>query len=287
MRNTTLMGSWIRRFLLEHLVAERNLARNTQCSYRDTMVLLLPFMSRSLKTPVDRLTVNDLSPRLVRRFLEHLEKDRGCGGGTRNLRLGAIHSLAKFIGSHSPEHVAWCAEVRAVPFRKTTKPVMTYLDKPEMDAVLDAPDRGTEQGARDHAMLQFLYNTGARVEEAAQVTVGDLTWGSSSSVRLVGKGNKIRRCPLWPNTTGLLKTLVGSRGPHERVFLNRLGQPLTRFGIYTLVRRAVKQASRAMPSLKAKRISPHTVRHYVSRLTRSIRFATPCKRRQTRLIYSI
>ncbi len=261
MRNTTLMGSWIRRFLLEHLVAERNLARNTQCSYRDTMVLLLPFMSRSLKTPVDRLTVNDLSPRLVRRFLEHLEKDRGCGGGTRNLRLGAIHSLAKFLGSHSPEHVTWCAEVRAVPFRKTTKPVMAYLDKPEMDAVLEAPDRGTEQGARDHAMLQFLYNTGARVEEAAQVTVGDLTWGSSISVRLVGKGNKIRRCPLWPNTAGLLKTLVGSRGPHERVFLNRLGQPLTRFGIYTLVRRAVKQASTAMPSLKAKRISPHTVRH--------------------------
>ena len=261
MRNTTLMGPWMRRFLLEHLVAEPNLARNTQCSYRDTMVLLLPFMSRSLKTPVDRLTVSDLSPRLVRRFLEHLEKDRGCGGGTRNLRLGAIHSLAKFIGSHSPEHVAWCTEVRAVPFRKTTKPVMAYLDKPEMDAVLEAPDRGTEQGARDYAMLQFLYNTGARVEEAAQVTVGDLTWGSSSSVRLVGKGNKIRRCPLWPKTVGLLKTLVGSRGPHERVFLNRLGQPLTRFGIYTLVRRAVSQASTTRPSLKAKRISPHTVRH--------------------------
>ena len=261
MRNTTSIGPWIRRFLLEHLVAERNLARNTQCSYRDTMVLLLPFMSRTLRTPVDRLTVSDLSPRLVRRFLEHLEKDRGCGGGTRNLRLGAIHSLAKFIGSHSPEHVAWCAEVRAVPFRKTGKPAMTYLEKPEMDAVLEAPDRATEQGARDYALLQFLYNTGARVDEAAHVTVGDLTWGSSSCVRLVGKGNKIRHCPLWPKTAGLLKTLVDSRGTHERVFLNRLGQPLTRFGIYTLVRRAVVQASAAMPSLKSKRISPHTVRH--------------------------
>jgi len=261
MRNTTLMGPWIRRFLLEHLVAERNLARNTQCSYRDTMVLLLPFMSRSLKTPIDRLTVSNLSPRLVRRFLEHLEKDRGCGGGTRNLRLGAIHSLAKFIGSHSPEHVAWCAEVRAVPFRKTSKPAMTYLDKPEMDAILAAPDRRTEQGARDHAILQFLYNTGARAEEAAQVTVGDLTWGSSSSVHLIGKGNKIRHCPLWPKTAGLLKSLIGDRGPNERVFLNRLGQPLTRFGIYTLVRRTVRQASTTMPSLKAKRISPHTVRH--------------------------
>jgi integrase/recombinase XerD len=138
---------------------------------------------------------------------------------------------------------------------------MTYLEKPEMDAVLQAPDRGTEQGTRDSAMLQFLYNTGARVEEAAQVTIGDLMWGSSSSVRLTGKGNKTRLCPLWPTTVGVLKTLVGSRGPHERLFLNRLGQPLTRFGIYTLVRRAVKRASTKMPSLKAKRISPHTVRH--------------------------
>jgi integrase/recombinase XerD len=261
MRNITLMGLWVRRFLLEHLVAERNLARNTQCSYRDTMVLLLPFMSRFLKTPVDQLAVSDLSPRLVRRFLEHLENDRGCSGGTRNLRLGAIHSLAKFIGSHSPEHVAWCTEVRAVPFRKTTKPSMTYLDKPEMDAVLEAPDRSTERGKRDYVVLQFLYNTGARVDEAAQVTIGDLRWGSSSAVRLVGKGNKIRHCPLWPSTAGMLKTLVGNRGPHERVFLNRLGQPMTRFGIYSLVRRAVRQASTGMPSLKDKRISPHTIRH--------------------------
>ena len=261
MRNTTLMGPWMRRFLLEHLVAERNLARNTQCSYRDTMVLLLPFMSRSLKSPIDRLTVNDLSPALVRRFLEHLERDRGCGGGTRNLRLGAIHSLAKFIGSRSPEHLAWCTEIRGVPFRKTAKPVMTYLDKPEMNAVLAAPDRSTEQGARDYAILQFLYNTGAWIDEAAQVTVGDLRWGSLCSVRLLGKGNKIRHCPLWPNTAGVLKALVGNRGPHERVFLNRLRQPFTRFGMYNLVQRAVRKARTTMPSLKAKRISPHTVRH--------------------------
>jgi integrase/recombinase XerD len=106
MRNTTLMGPWIRRFLLEHLVAERNLARNTQCSYRDTMVLLLPFISRSLKTPIDRLTVNHLSPPVVRRFLDHLERDRGCGGGTRNLRLGGsipwLSSSGPAVRSISP-----------------------------------------------------------------------------------------------------------------------------------------------------------------------------------------
>lgn len=261
MRNTILLGPWIRRFLLEHLVAERNLARNTQASYRDTMVLLLPFLARSLKIPIDRLSVEGLSPPLIRRFLAHLEKDRGCSGGTRNQRLGAIHSLAKFIGSRSPEHLAWCAEVRAVPFKKTAKPAMAYLDKPEMDALLNAPDRGTQQGARDYAMLLFLYNTGARAGEAAHVTVGDLTWSPSNAVRLLGKGSKTRYCPLWPQTADVLKILVRGRDAHESVFLNRLGQPLTRFGIYNLVQRNVRQASTAMPSLRDKRIGPHSVRH--------------------------
>jgi integrase/recombinase XerD len=224
MHNNNLIGPWIRRFLLEHLVAERNLARNTQISYRDTLVLLLPFMGRTLKRPVDRLAVEEMSPQVVRRFLEHLEKERNCSGATRNLRLGAIHSLAKFIGVHSPEHLAWCAAVRTVPFRKVSQPTMAYLDKPEMDAVLSAPDRRTEQGARDYAVLLFLYNTGARVDEAVHVTVGDLTWTGCSSVQLMGKGSKLRRCPLWPQTVSVLKELARSRTAQERVFLNRLGQ---------------------------------------------------------------
>jgi integrase/recombinase XerD len=261
MRDKSLIGPWIRRFLLEHLVAERNLARNTQRSYRDAMVMLLPFMARTTHTTVDRLTVEDLSPVMVRRFLEHLESERSCGGATRNLRLGAIHSLAKFIGSRSPEHIAWCTEVRAIPFRKTAVATMAYLEKPEIDAVLAAPDRSTERGVRDHAMLLFLYNTGVRADEAAHVTIGDLTWGSSSFVRVLGKGNKVRYCPLWPQTVEVLKLLVRGRPPNESVFLNRLGNPLTRFGIYDLVRKSVKQASKAVPSLRCKRISPHSVRH--------------------------
>ena len=261
MREHTLLGPWVRRFLLEHLVTDRNLARNTQLSYRDTLALLLPFMSKARKTAVDRLTIDDLSRSVVRSFLEYVEKERGCSGATRNLRLATIHSLAKFIGMHSPEHVAWCAEVRAIPFKKTAKSTLTYLDKPEMDALLKAPDLGMSLGMRDYALLLFLYNTGARADEAAHLTVGDFTWGSSPTVRLVGKGNKTRWCPIWPRTAEILKPLVAGRDSEDLVFLNRLHQPLTRFGIYSLVRRAVAQASRVLPSLAAKRISPHCLRH--------------------------
>lgn len=261
MRDNTSIGPWVRRFLLEHLVTDRNLARNTQLSYRDTLVLLLPFMSKARGKAVDRLTVDDLSPSVVRSFLEHLEKERGCSGATRNLRLATIHSLAKFIAMHSPEQVAWCAEVRAVPFKKTAKPTLPYLDKPEMDALLMNPDVGTKLGMRDYALLLFLYNTGARVDEAAHLRVGDITWGSSPAVRLVGKGNKTRWCPMWPRTADILEPLVAERSSQDFVFLNRLHQPLTRFGIYNLVRRAVTQAGQALPSLAAKRISPHCVRH--------------------------
>jgi integrase/recombinase XerD len=108
MRDQNLLGPWVRRFLLEHLVAERNLARNTQTSYRDTLTLLLPFVSRKAKVPVDRLSIYDVSAESVRAFLEYIERDRGCGIVTRNQRLGAIHSFAYFIGMRSPEHLDWC-----------------------------------------------------------------------------------------------------------------------------------------------------------------------------------
>ena len=261
MRDRTLIGPWVRRFLLEHVVTERNLARNTQVSYRDTLVLLLPYMSKLQQKAIDRLTVDDLSASVVRSFLDYVEKERGCSGATRNLRLATIHSLAKFIGLHSPEHVAWCAGIRAVPFKKTAKATLTYLDKPEIEALLNTPDRHTLRGQRDYALLLFLYNTGARADEVAHLSVGDITWGSAPAVRLVGKGNKTRWCPLWSRTADILKPLVAGRAPQDFVFLNRLQQPLTRFGIYSLVRRAVTQASRVLPSLAVKRVSPHCLRH--------------------------
>lgn len=258
--SSSLLGHWVRRFLIEHLVGECNLAHNTRLSYRDALTLLLPFVSAKLHRAVDQLTVSDLSADRLREFLADLETTRHCSIATRNQRLAAIHALARFIGEHSPEHIAWCTQIRAVPFKRAARPLIGYLDKPEMDALLVAADQRTAQGQRDYAMLLFLYNAGARASEAAQLRVRDLNF-ASCSVSITGKGGKQRHCPLWPLTVRTLTDLVGQRTSNEFVFLNRRAAPMTRFGIHTLVERYGLQAKRKLPSMRDKRVSPHTIRH--------------------------
>src|SRR5437867_11973134 len=146
MRDTALLGPWIRRFLLEHLIGERNLSRNTQRSYRDTLALLMPFVSVKQRKPVDQFLVTDLSADAVRSFLADLEVTRGCGITTRNQRLAAIHALAQFVGLHSPEHIGWSGQLRVIPFKKASKQPIPYLEKSEMDALLHTPDQSTAQG---------------------------------------------------------------------------------------------------------------------------------------------
>lgn len=261
MRNYSLLGPWVRRFLLEYLVAERNLARNTQASYRDTLVLLLPFVSRQAAVPIERLAVHDVSQDRVRAFLDHIERERGCGVVTRNQRLSTIHSLARFIGMRSPEHLDWCSSVRAVPFKKAAKTVIGYLDKPEMEALLRAPDRRTTLGVRDHALLLFLYNSGARADEAASLRVSNLQLGTSPSVRILGKGNKWRVCPLWPVTVATLRPLVAAKAADDHLFLGRTGAPMTRFGVHRIVTTYATAVAKGVASMQAKRVSPHTLRH--------------------------
>ena len=266
MTDTTLLGPWVRRFLLEYLVGERNLARNTQRSYRDTLRLLLPFIARQVRRHVDELAFVDVSAERVRQFLSDLEEHRGCAAATRNQRLAAIRSLADFVGQQSPEHLAWASQIRTIPFKKAARAAITYLEKSEMEALLAAPDPRTTQGGRDHALLLFMYNTGARADEVAQLTIADLHMAHApqrdhSSVRLRGKGNKLRQCPLWPQTVRELIPVIGGRAGTEHVFLNRCGQSLTRFGIHTLVERHVRRAAAKLPSLATKRVSPHSIRH--------------------------
>jgi site-specific recombinase XerD len=264
MSNHNLIGPFVRRFLLEELVTDRNLTPNTQKSYRDTIRLLFGFIADRHSTDPTRVTVAQVDATVVRSFLVHLEQQRGNAISTRNQRLAALHSLFRFIGRLVPELIDHAAQIQAIPLRRTATPVMPYLDKHEMDALLAVPDRHRAQGCRDYALLLFLYNTGARATEASELTVADLSLGTSPAARLRGKGRKTRTCPLWARTAKILREMLGTRleGPSvARVFLNVRRQPITRHGVHALIARTVDKAAEEVPSLRDKRVSPHTIRH--------------------------
>jgi len=266
MKDISFISIWVKRFLLEYLISTRNLSKNTQLSYRDTFRLLLPFAAKKNKKSIDQLLVEEITPSIVKTFLAELEAKRGCSIATRNQRLSAVHAFAKFVGLYSPENVEWCRQVQMIPFKRAKHTLITYLEKSEMDALLNAPDRQNSQGRRDYLLLLFLYNTGTRANEAAQVKIGDLniTGASKSDLATVlirGKGNKPRRCPLWKETAHELNAIIAGRHPAERLFLNRLRQPITRFGIHTMIKRYVDKVAGQYPAIKQKRVSPHTIRH--------------------------
>ena len=168
------LAPWIKRFLLEYLPGDRNFARNTQQSYRDALRLLVVFASTTLHRKPDELLVEDIGADLLRKFMRHLEETRKCSTSTRNQRLAGVHTLARFIAERSPEHLCWCAHIRTVPFKKAMRRPVGYLEKNEIDALLDAPDRTTWLGYRDHTLLLFMYNAGARADEVARLTVAEL-----------------------------------------------------------------------------------------------------------------
>ncbi len=261
MNDPRTLGPWLRRFLAEHIVTERNLARNTQKSYRDTFALLLPFVGAKTRKPVDRLAVQDLTARRVRQFLDHLEDDRGCSAQTRNQRLSVIRAFARFVASRDPGHLDWSGNIRAIASKKATPQPIGWLSKTEMKKLLKVPDRRTPRGRIEHALLLFLYNTGARVSEATELVAGDLQIGRRDGghalVNIHGKGGKHRQCPLWPRTEAVLAELVQGRAAGDSIFLSRQRRPYTRFGVYRLVERCATRVT----SLASRRITPHTIRH--------------------------
>ncbi|MFB9985643.1 tyrosine-type recombinase/integrase [Mesorhizobium newzealandense] len=261
MRDLRTLGPWLRRFLADYIVTERRLARNTQMSYRDSFTLLLPFISTKIRKSADRLNVEDITPALILQFLAHLEESRSCSVQTRNQRLTAIRSFARFVASRDPAHLAWCAQIRAITTKKAAPQPVSWMSRDEMEALVTVPDRQTLRGRAEHALLLFLYNTGARVSEATRLEVGDLQISrrgdNHALVTLHGKGNKIRQCPLWARTEDTLGELIQGRETCEPVFLSRHRKRYTRFGVYRLVERCAAQ----VPSLAARPITPHVIRH--------------------------
>jgi site-specific recombinase XerD len=252
-------------FFHEWMGNQKNLSRHTVHSYRDTWKLLLRFASERKRREIAELSLTDLRVGEVLAFLEHLERDRKVSIGTRNCRLAAIHSFFAFVAHREPLAIAQCAEIARIPVKKRARPAMCYMDAAEIAAILQEPDCSSLEGQRDHALLAFLYNTGARIQEALDVCPRSIRFECPAQVELFGKGRKSRICPLWPETANLLKALLRRqpRADDEPIFVNRYGQPLGAAGVRFKLKQYVRAAARHVPSLTAKRVTPHTWRHSV------------------------
>ena len=250
-------------FFEQWLVQQRNSSAHTVRSYRDTWRLFLRFVSSRQSRLVAQLTLQQLTAVEVLAFLQFIEEERKDSIGTRNCRLAALRSFFSFVAARDPLSVAQCAEVLRIPTKRAAQPVISSLELQEVNAILAQPDRTRVEGQRDHALLCFLYNTGARIQEALDVCPKAVRFDSPAQVRLLGKGRKERICPIWPETAALLKALLKRqpRADDEPIFANRYGDPLGASGARFKLSQYAATAAKQVPSLTGKKISPHRFRH--------------------------
>jgi site-specific recombinase XerD len=242
-------------------------------SYRDTFVLLLRFLAERHGCGVVDLDLEHLRAEDVLVFLDHLETKRKNSVATRNARLAAIHAFARCLATRDPEQVEESQRLVAVPIKRGPARTVDYLEGNEIGAMLDAVSPRRSDHVRDRALLLTLFNTGARVQEMLDIQASDLQLDRPAFVRLRGKGRKERVCPLWPETVAslraLLTTIPSSSLDTVPIFRNHRGEPMTRFGVRYLLRRYAERARSVAPTLAAKRVHPHTYRHYVPSRTMS------------------
>ena len=250
-------------FFHEWLGQQRNLSRHTVLSYRDTWRLFLRFVAERNHHPIVSLSLSELDAPTVLAFLQYLEKERKVSIGTRNCRLSALHAFFAFVAQQEPTAIAQCAAIARIPTKKANHPAIAYLEADEVEAILRQPDQSKLEGQRDYTLLAFLYNTGARIQEALDVTPAAIRFDPPAQVEIFGKGRKTRVCPLWPETVKLIKALLKRkpRAQHEQVFVNCYGRPLGQVGVRFKLNQYVQRAAQSMPSLAKKDISPHSFRH--------------------------
>jgi len=259
------IARFVEGFFHNDLAAQKGLSSNTILSYKDALKLFLHFCSQELHRPVDKLVLEDFEEKLVVQFLNDLETSRWNSIRTRNSRLAALHGFFRYVARQEPPLMARCQRICAIPLKRSEHKAIEYLEDAELRALLDGIDQNARSGLRDYALLLFLYNTGARVQEAVDLKIDDLRLESPFQVKLTGKGRKERVCPLWPETVAALKNYLNQRAPDvskvPAVFINARGEPITRFGIRHIVGRSTAKAKEPCPSLKSKKVSPHTLRH--------------------------
>lgn len=259
----TALAPTLQAFFTDRLARQRHASPQTIAAYRDTWRLLLTFAAARTGRQPSGLGIADLDAPLIGGFLDHLEQERGNGARTRNARLAAIRSMFTYAAPRHPEHAETIARVLAIPAKKFDRALVTWLTEPEVDALLAAPDKATWAGRRDHAMLTLAAQAGLRVSELTGLTRGDVHLGSGPHVSCHGKGRKQRITPLSRTTVAVLRAWLAERPgePGQPLFPNRTGGQLSRDAVEKRLAQHVTTAAAGCPSLKAKNVTAHTLRH--------------------------
>jgi integrase/recombinase XerD len=253
----------VQTFFCQRLQIQQRVSGHTVASYRDTFRLAFEFIQKKTGRAANQQSLTDWEAPTILAFLDYLEKERGCEPRTRNARLAAIRAFMRYVSQQEPTALALSSRVLAIPMKRFDRPLVGFLTKAELEAVLNANDPSTTSGRRDRLFFNLLYHTGARVSEMLAVQREDVQWGSIATLQLKGKGRKQRPVPLLKPIAADLKRHINKlpAEPTTPLFTNRFGQQLSRSGVEMRLRLAMKAAVKQCPSLSGKKISPHTFRH--------------------------
>jgi integrase/recombinase XerD len=259
----TPLGPHLTAFLREYLPSQREMSVQTSDTYAYAFQLLVCFASERLRTTPSALSIEQLDATLVLAFLEHLEKERGNCARTRNSRLAALKTFFRFLEYRLPSCLEQSGRIRAIPFKKTDEVIVGYLNREEIQALLDAPDPSSRSGLRDRAMLHLAFAGGLRVSELVGLNMADLVLHPQPTVHVMGKSRRERVLPLWKETTIALRDWLRVRGEPKTtaLFLNARGDFMTRSGFEYILQKNLRTGSARQPSLGRKGISPHSLRH--------------------------
>ena len=261
------LGLCVEKFFREYLPALRGMSQHTIRSYRDALVLFLRFVSGHSGHRLENLGLDAFNAEHVGLFLTFLEVERHNGIATRNARLAALHTFARFLATESPERLAELQRILGLPFKRGARNApIEYLESVEVEALLQQIDRSTKMGRRDYALFALMFNTGARVQEVLDLKLSDVRSEPPCQVRLHGKGGKVRLCPIWASTAARLKELAqqtpgGDEATDRLLFTNQRGGKLTRFGVRYLLNKYIAAGATTANTLQEKRIHPHSLRH--------------------------
>ena len=263
MTSTPNLAVLLERFFTQRLMQQRQASPHTISSYRDTFRLLLLFTQQRLRKPPARLALTDIDAPLIVAFLAELEQCRGIAPRSRNLRLTAIRSFFQYAACEAPAQSAQIQRVLAIPGKRHTRALVHFLTRPEVDALLAAPDQRTWSGRRDHALLLTAVQTGLRLSELTGLHQQDVTLGTGAHLRVVGKGRKERCTPLSKPTMAVLKAWLcePARGDTHILFPNARGGCLSADGVQYILAKHTAVACQTCPSLQQKRVTPHVLRH--------------------------